>query len=123
MAKRIKKKKSKKKLSFLESKLQKDVKLCVPSSLIRKCYEDRFRDAMKSKCWLPEHYTCCECGKNYAELAVTTDEGYLCLICASEKEEFEKELTKNVFENPTIQEWQLRDLTEPLDHHRSLVDP
>ena len=121
MAKRIKKKKSKKKLSFLESKLQKDVKLCVPSSLIRKCYEDRFRDAMKSKCWLPEHYTCCECGKNYAELAVTTDEGYLCLICASEKEEFEKELTKNVFENPTIQEWQLRDLTEPLDDPAELL--
>ena len=33
----------------------------------------------------------------------------------------EKELTKNVFENPTIQEWQLRDLTEPLDDPAELL--
>ena len=54
MAKRVKKK-SKKKLSFLKKHLESDLKKCAPSSLIRECYEHRFRDAMKANRWLPEH--------------------------------------------------------------------
>ena len=114
MAKRVKKK-SKKKLSFLEKHLESDLKKCAPSSLIRECYEHRFRDAMKANRWLPEHYVCSECGKNYSELAVVLDKGYLCLFCASEKEEYKKELKRNVFDNVTLQDWQIRDLTEPLE--------